>query len=193
MNNDKKELNLIDKVSHIEWKPIKINGIKTNYDVSNSGLVRNSKSLKLLSPAKVTANDFLQVTLMIDKVRYTRKIHELVARAFLPNPKERNKVRHIDGNRRNNNVDNLEWAGLLKGRSFDSIWGTSISEGEDSPRSIYTAEQIVGVCALLQEGELSNIEISKITRVPVQTISNIKHRRSWRIISDNYYFPSRNR
>lgn len=43
----------------------------------------------------------------IDKAEY---IHRLVAKAFIPNPNNLPTVNHIDGNKHNNNVSNLEWA-----------------------------------------------------------------------------------
>lgn len=38
-----------------------------------------------------------------------RYVHELVAETFLPNPKGLTRIRHKDGDKRNNCVDNLEW------------------------------------------------------------------------------------
>lgn len=38
------------------------------------------------------------------------KIHRLVAQSFIPNPQNKETVNHIDGDKQNNNVDNLEWA-----------------------------------------------------------------------------------
>lgn len=39
----------------------------------------------------------------------TKRIHQLVAKAFIPNPNNYPVINHIDGNKSNNNVDNLEW------------------------------------------------------------------------------------
>lgn len=176
---------LIDKISNMKWKPIIHSNQKTNYEVSESGMIRNIGTMKILRPAK-TKDGFYQVTLIINGRHVTKKVHQLVAEAFLPNEKSRKKVRHLNGNKLDNRVENLEWAGPLKG-----IWkpfpvDNSGLCGENAPNNKYSAEKIAGVCGLLNEGGRSIREISEITGVSVQTISSVKSRRSWRHISENY-------
>lgn len=52
---------------------------------------------------------YLSIALIHNRNRFTKRIHRLVAEAFIPNPENKNEVNHIDCNKQNNNVNNLEW------------------------------------------------------------------------------------
>lgn len=52
---------------------------------------------------------YLHVGLWKDRVEHIKRVHRLVAEAFIPNPENKPYVNHIDGNRQNNHVENLEW------------------------------------------------------------------------------------
>lgn len=89
------------------WKKIFIDEKETNYSVSNLGNVRNDNTKKLLSQR--TQQGYKHVTLSIDKKQKSCRVHRLVAYAFIDNPDNKPYVNHIDCNRSNNNVNNLEW------------------------------------------------------------------------------------
>ena len=91
----------------MEWKTIKYND---KYEVSDTGLVRTKKTGHIHSGC--IAQGYLSVKLTFENSRQKRfKIHRLVAEHFIenPDPKKKTFVNHIDGNKLNNNKENLEW------------------------------------------------------------------------------------
>ena len=90
------------------------------YMVSDSGLVKSLISDKILKPNHMN-NGYLSVELFKDKKSKRILIHRLVAQTFIENPNNFPCVNHIDENKHNNNVNNLEWCT----RSYNINYGTA--------------------------------------------------------------------
>lgn len=90
-----------------QWKII---DFANNYEVSNTGFIRN-KTTKYILKGRETFNGYLQVSLKIDeKNKFINKyVHRLVAQFWLENINNKEEVNHIDGDKKNNNIANLEW------------------------------------------------------------------------------------
>lgn len=100
--------------------------LDTHYLVFEDGRVYNSNTRTFMMPHEKDGG-YLRYTINKPKPRTSINIHSLVARVFIPNPNDFKIINHIDGNKRNNRVDNLEWTthlgnmqharetGLLKG------------------------------------------------------------------------------
>lgn len=86
------------------WKPM--TEFPELYKVSNLGRVASYR--KVLAQSKINSG-YLRVTLKINGEAINRLVHRVVAEAFLPNLENKREVNHIDGNRLNNNLTNLEW------------------------------------------------------------------------------------
>lgn len=67
-------------------------------------------TLSLIGNTNLKDNLYQSVGLFVDNKLKRRRVHRLVAQTFLPNPENKPQVNHIDGNKLNNHVDNLEWA-----------------------------------------------------------------------------------
>ena len=100
-----------------EWKDIE--GFEGFYQVSNKGRV---KSLSRISDTRKKTmfvdrilkqspdgKGYMMVWLYKGSKRYTKKVHRLVAKAFIPNPQQKPQIDHIDTIRINNSVENLRW------------------------------------------------------------------------------------
>lgn len=88
-----------------EWKAIK--GYEDRYLVSNTGKVYSIKRNKVLQP-KTDKYGYYCVCLYNGTNKHIT-VHRLVADAFVQQKENCNIVNHIDCNKKNNNVDNLEW------------------------------------------------------------------------------------
>lgn len=90
------------------WKPIE----GTYYTVSNFGRVkslpRNTAHERILKQ-RLNRDGYYYVNLSINGKTKTYKPHRLVAQMFIPNPNNLPQVNHKDGDKTNNNIDNLEW------------------------------------------------------------------------------------
>lgn len=87
-----------------------VKGFEGKYMISNLGNVKsmnylNKKTPKVLTPIRHHLG-YMLVHLGSNKIKM---IHTLVAEAFIPNPEGKKFVNHIDGNKQNNRVTNLEW------------------------------------------------------------------------------------
>ena len=104
------------------WKDIE--GYEGLYQVSNLGRVKSlykfinnnpkSKSIGYYSEERIlkcfnNKKGYKMVKLYKNTEHITKRVHRLVAQTFIPNPKKLPQVNHIDGNKINNKVSNLEW------------------------------------------------------------------------------------
>ena len=110
------------------WKDI--NGYEGKYQVSNLGRVKslarfrvgksgsNTRMPEQLLKQSITKDGYKRVGL---RNGYRQKyffIHRLVAQAFIPNPDNLPQVNHIDENKANNCVDNLEWCSIVYNNTY---------------------------------------------------------------------------
>ena len=116
------------------WTPIE--GFE-DYLISTFGAVYSLKTKKYMSPCKMK-NGYMHITLSKGNKKHSFYIHRLVASAFIPNPHCLPQVNHIDENKENNIVFNLEWCdssynvnyGTAKWRTATTLkakdWGNKI-------------------------------------------------------------------
>lgn len=138
------------------WKDIV--GYESLYQVSNFGKIRSLRKRSrrfgpnalMLKPSR-NGDGYLQVKLSGKGLIETARVHRIVAMAFIPNPENLPEINHIDENKENNRVSNLEWCT----RSYNNNYG---SRKDKCRRSrILNLEK-------LQEDTVREFEKAKATR-----------------------------
>lgn len=161
--------------------------IKTIYTVSNKGRVYNTRNKKYL---RLTPNKkgYIRVSIYLPDGRIKRmSVHVMVAETFIGEKSSSEyQVDHIDGDKANNNVDNLEWVTPSENicRAYNLGLKTAV-KGSDNPVSTYTEEQIHTACKLAQEG-YSIPKISKKVNIPKSYLYGILRGDHWHHIVSQY-------
>ena len=150
-----------------------------NYSVSTLGEIRNNKTGRILTPSP-GAGGYLRVNLRKDKTSYPRYVHRLVAEAFLEGEGE---VNHLDGNRANNTVENLEWTSHQENvqYSFD-VLDREPARGKVGVRAEYVDGTIKEFSTIKECAQYYNIDPGTIRDYVNHRLT--KHRQ----IQANFYY-----
>lgn len=139
---------------------------------------------------KIDTRGYYSIMLIINGQRRDLQIHRLVGITFIENddPEHRIQINHIDGNKLNPHISNLEWC--TPKENIHHIYKTGLKKhilkGEEITDSIYKEFQIRKVCELLEQGDLALSTISCLTDVSVGMIRHILNHHSWKHISCEY-------
>lgn len=167
-----------------EWRPIK--NYEGHYEISNFGKVaslnyRGSGKRQNLK-TNINENGYEQVRLNVNKTGVNKKVHRLVAEAFLPNLENKKCVNHKDGNKSNNNFFNLEWSTHSENtkHAFENNF-IPIITGENTIISKLKNEEVVEIFL----SNKSHRSLAKEYNVTKNTITSIKSRRTWKKITQD--------
>lgn len=150
------------------WRPIL--GYETLYHASNYGRIKSFQhnKVRILSP-NITGT-YLAVHLTKDGEEKVKYIHRLVAETFIPNTGNKSQVNHIDGNKFNNHVSNLEWV-TRKENQRHAVKMNLHKSGEEHVSAKFTNEQVEYVrenpdgLAVKDLAEFFNVDATVISKI----------------------------
>lgn len=180
------------------WKTIK--GFEGYYQISNYGRLKilgayvknlgnfaNGYIKKVnIKDIHLDKNGYCITKLCKEGKCWPRKIHRLVAQTFLPNPDRLPQVNHIDGNKENNYVGNLEW--VSAGDNIRHAWATGLKnndhlKGSKSPNAKVTEAEVIEIRRLYDNKLKRYTELLKLyPQVSADMLKNIIKRRTWKHI-----------
>ncbi|PCK81228.1 HNH endonuclease signature motif containing protein [Rhizobium sophoriradicis] len=178
-----------------EWKTIEVKGFsfsvcddgtivrprrETSYEVVRRGKHQKVEAVfaeRRLSPCKNRVG-YLEVATRGDGRPHKFAVHRLVAQAFAPGYSPDLHVNHINGDKTDNRVENLEW--VTKGENTKHAWRNNLIPlvGESHPGSKLTNKRVSYIKKLLQTG-VSASSAAVVAGVSVRMICKIRDGKAW--------------
>lgn len=158
----------------------RVKSIKREMPHSRNKLKSCIKKEKIMTPVN-DGRGYLFICLVVDGKRIFRKVHRLVAEAFIPNIEGKPHINHKNAVKTDNRANNLEWVTPLENYKHAYRMGlTSLpdNKGEKSSRAKLNEMQ-VRLIRRLAEYNLTHQEISEYFPVKRASITYIINRRNW--------------
>lgn len=170
------------------WKPLiypKIENSHELFEISSNGRLRNIKTGHIYKPETLSSGYLsCRVTCGSRDKKVHIIIHKGVAYTFLSNPDNLPCVNHVDGNKTNNHIDNLEWCtyGRNLQHSYDTgLFDKTVISGENNHAAKLTAQDAVYIRDVYIKGSRScgAHALARQFGVSHQTILSIINKETW--------------
>lgn len=160
------------------WKDIK--GYEGDYQISNLGRVKSLKYKKeRILKYFFDKDGYKNLTLTKNGKAKKKKIHRLVAECFIKNPFNKPDVNHIDLDKSNNNVSNLEWVNKRENMKHASL-NNDNCRGEGIASSKLTEKDVIKIRQMYSTKKYTYKDLSRIFKVANTTIGLIVRKETWR-------------
>jgi len=127
-------------------------GYEGLYTVSDTGVVKSTprKGTKG-GEIKVIKDEYYEVVLCKDMKMKRFNLHRLIATAFIPNPENKPQVNHINGDKYDNRIENLEWCNNSENQLHSYRIGLRKSvRGEKNGNAKLTDKQVVEIYSIIK-------------------------------------------
>lgn len=168
------------------WKDIP--GYEGRYQITPSGIIRSlvqanaheggvkNRDVPLIRKHHLNTSGYPHIRLQKDSIGASICVHILVAKTFIPNPNNLPEVNHIDGDKLNNRVENLEWCTSHNNQLH--AYQTGLKRRlklEENPKAILNREKVLEIF----NSTLTHRELAIKYGVSRTTIGQVKYGLSW--------------
>ncbi len=172
-------------------KQIELDGVLTKYIITKKGKVYNIETEEM-KKIYIPPNGYKTTHIKSEKTgkSNTLSIHRLIALGWIPNPENKPIINHIDGNKLNLKLKNLEWCTYSENNkhAFDTgLKKPSRVASEKCNLTKHSVEQVISVCEYLQIGYTPKA-IHNIFNIDYDFAQKIYRRITWKHISCEYNF-----
>lgn len=173
-----------------DWKDIP--GYEGYYMASNLGRIKSldrvvtckngrTQTKKGVFPKfEIDKDGYYKLVLHKNGIKKKGFVHRWIAKTFLPNGQSKPVINHIDGNKQNNEIVNLEWVSLSENTKHAFELGLCVMPlGNDNPNGKLTKKEVIKIRKLRKQGKtLKNI--SKEVNTSESNIKNIIYGYTWK-------------
>ena len=174
----------------MEKRLIKSNKYQLKYDyyALENGNIYSGKTKKILSK-RLDKDGYEKVRLVSEDGRHTYSVHRLILENFQPvEGMENLQVNHIDGDKTNNNLSNLEWCTSSENNKHAHSIGLKNQKGSKNNASKLSEEQVLEIIDLLLTKKYTQKEIGNRFNVGEDCIGAIKNKKNWKYLTENIDF-----
>lgn len=168
------------------WIPIK--NYENSYEISNKGKIRSLDRVIIrsdartsrrkggvLKPCKVKCGYFM---IQLGRRNYYY-LYRLIAMHFVSKKEDQNFVNHLDGNKLNNDLNNLEWCTQAENNRHANATGLS-AKGESIAGAILNPAIVIKIRNLYDTGKHSQSALGRMFNCAQPTILNVVNKRTWK-------------
>lgn len=163
--------------------------LKYDYYANDNGSIYSKFSNKTLNWS-LDKDGYAKVRLMsTDGKRHRYSVHRLILENFNPiDGMDKLQVNHIDGNKLNNNLNNLEWVTPSDNNRHKYMIGLASQKGAHNNASRLTEKDVLEIIQLLLSHAHTYKEIADMYQVHEETIGAIKRRQNWKYLTEDISF-----
>ena len=169
-------------------KKLTIEGLNMDYTIDENGNVFDVKNNRF-KKSYINKKGYIRYSFYINGKSKTFFAHRLVLMTFNPiEGMENLQVNHIDGNKKNNNINNLEWCTQSENQRHAFKMGLISRKGTKNSQCRLTEEQVIDIADMILQG-CTIKAISEKYNISKSLVSAIRNKRLWTSLLKDYKFP----